>query len=40
LLLRRFKTPTLIKVITKNNAEAKGENIGVNVMQPKQVNRE
>jgi hypothetical protein len=40
LLLRRFKTPALIKIITKNNTDAEGENIGRNVMQPKQVNRE
>jgi hypothetical protein len=28
------------KIIAKNNADAEGENIGGNVMQPEQVNRE
>ena len=40
LLLRRLEAPALIEVVTKNNTDAEGENIGKDVMQPKQVNRE
>jgi hypothetical protein len=38
-LLVGLKTPTLVEIVTKGNADKKSDDIGENIMQRKQANR-
>ncbi|MBU6140345.1 MAG: hypothetical protein KGP29_02145 [Proteobacteria bacterium] len=38
MLLCNLKTPALVEVVAKNNADEKSQNIGDDVMQRKKVN--